>query len=100
MTHTHRCVSPHNPAFIPRFTFAAGEGRKGFCPSWLGHELGFLIGNRDLNAVGANASGGKRAGGNSRDMCHSTATRRTAAHAPVLWLPENLGRLNRELVHE
>jgi hypothetical protein len=31
----------------------------------LGHELGFLIANRDLNAVGANANGGKRAGGNT-----------------------------------
>ena len=31
----------------------------------LGHELGFLIVNRDLNAVGANANGGKLAGGNT-----------------------------------
>jgi hypothetical protein len=43
-----------------------GGGAHRFLPVvTLGHELGFLIANRDLNAVGANANGGKRAGGNT-----------------------------------
>jgi len=34
----------YRASVIFRFgTFNAGEGRKGFCPMWLGHELGFLI---------------------------------------------------------
>ena len=73
----HGCFVPRIRATIGRLhsyrdsvLFRSAHCRRGgaqrFLPIvMLGHELGFLIANRDLNAVGANANGGKRAGGNT-----------------------------------